>query len=208
MLVLDAKSAERPSLDRFRVNGRQGGCLSLSTWTLSAGASRGQVGIAPTSNQLCQTRVPRPVRETSGAAAVGIVSVVTDENTESTDAAFSGEIPGLDDLQAQFEQMSPEEQQQIADAQQAMEESRARLASVPAEVVVTNHVMGLYELAAIHLSAEEPDLAQAALAIDALACLVDGLGDRLGPEAPTMVDALQNIRLAFVQIKGQAAPEG
>ena len=57
------------------------------------------------------------------------------------------------------------------------------MAEVPAEVVVTNHVMGLYELAAIHLSADQPDLASAALAIDAVACLVDGLGDRLGPEA-------------------------
>ena len=145
---------------------------------------------------------PRPGN--LGDPAVGSVGDVTDENTQSTDTAFSGEIPGLDDFQSQFEQMSPEEQQQITEAQQAMEESRARLASVPAEVVVTNHVMGLYELAAIHLSAEEPDLAQAALAIDALACLVDGLGDRLGVEAPTMIDALQNIRLAFVQIKGQA----
>ena len=38
------------------------------------------------------------------------------------------------------------------------------------------------------------------------ACLVDGLGDRLGDEAPTMRDALNNIRLAFVQIKGASAP--
>ena len=51
---------------------------------------------------------------------------------------------------------------------------------MPAEVVVTNHVMGLYELAAIHLSSDEPDLAQAALAIDALGCLVDGLGGFAG----------------------------
>ena len=40
------------------------------------------------------------------------------------------------------------------------------------------------------------------LAIDAVACLVDGLGDRLGDDAATMRDALNNIRLAFVQIKG------
>jgi hypothetical protein len=131
-------------------------------------------------------------------------SADTDDTDESADSeTFSGEIPGLDDLQEQFEQLSPEQQEEIAEAQRAMEETRQRLASVPAEVVVTNHVMGLYELAAIHLSAEEPDLAQAALAIDALACLVDGLGDRLGPDAPTMAGALQNIRLAFVQIKSQ-----
>ena len=84
-----------------------------------------------------------------------------------------------------------------------MNEARARLSEIPAEVVITNHVMGLYELAAIHLSATPPDLRQSALAIDAVACLVDGLGARLGEEAPTMQDALGNIRLAFVQIKGQ-----
>ena len=93
----------------------------------------------------------------------------------------------------------------VEEAQRAMAEARARLADVPAEVVITNHVMGLYELAAIHLSASPPDLVQAALAIDAVACLVDGLGDRLGDEAPTMRDALNNIRLAFVQIKGAVA---
>ena len=40
---------------------------------------------------------------------------------------------------------------------------------MPAEVVVVNHVMGLYELAAIHLSSDTPDLVSAALAIDAMA---------------------------------------
>jgi hypothetical protein len=112
---------------------------------------------------------------------------------------------GADD---QTDEGEPELDQESIDAmeeaQRAMDESRERLASVPAEVVITNHVMGLYELAAIHLSANPPELAQSALAIDALACLVDGLGDRMGPEAPTMRDALNNIRLAFVQIKGAA----
>ena len=112
---------------------------------------------------------------------------------------------GADD---QTDESDPELDQETIDAmeeaQRAMDESRERLASVPAEVVITNHVMGLYELAAIHLSANPPELAQAALAIDALACLVDGLGDRIGPDAPTMRDALNNIRLAFVQIKGAA----
>ena len=84
----------------------------------------------------------------------------------------------------------------------ALADARARLAEVPAEVVVVNHAMGLYELGAIHLSADPPRLAEAALAIDAVAALVEGLGDRLGPEGETLVAALANIRLAFVQIKG------
>ena len=71
---------------------------------------------------------------------------------------------------------------QMAEIEAAMAEARARLADVAAEVVVTNHVMGLYELAAIHLSSPTPDLVSAALAIDSMALLVDGLGDRLGEE--------------------------
>jgi hypothetical protein len=89
----------------------------------------------------------------------------------------------------------------FAEASEAMEDARRRLAEVPADVVITNHVMGLYELAAIHLSSPRPDLVSAALAIDAVGCLVEGLGDRLGPEATTMRDALANIRMAFVQVK-------
>jgi hypothetical protein len=89
----------------------------------------------------------------------------------------------------------------LADIERAMAEAKSRLAEVPAEVVVTNHVMGLYELAAIHLSASPPNLDAASLAIDAVGLLVEGLGDRLGDEAPTMRDALANIRLAFVQIR-------
>lgn len=94
----------------------------------------------------------------------------------------------------------------IADAEAAIDEARRRVAEAPAEIVVVNHVMGLYELAAIHLSAEQPDLPSAALAIDAVACLVEGLGDRLGEDAQTMRDALANIRLAFVQVKGSSSP--
>ena len=89
----------------------------------------------------------------------------------------------------------------IDEAQQAINEARDRLAGIPAELVVSNHVMGLYELAAIHLGSEPPSLVEAALAIDAVGCLVEGLGSRLGPDSDTLVAALSNIRLAFVQIK-------
>ena len=91
---------------------------------------------------------------------------------------------------------------ELEDVQAALAEARERLGDVPAAVVVTNHVMGLYELAAIHLSAHPVRLADAVLAIDAMACLVEGLGDRLGDDAALLRDALANIRLAFVQIKG------
>ena len=126
---------------------------------------------------------------------------------ETSDTEFD-DIDDIDD----GPELDDDQLDALAAAQREMNEARARLAEIPAEVVVTNHVMGLYELAAIHLSATPPDLRQSALAIDAVACLVDGLGARLGEDAPTMQDALGNIRLAFVQIKGQidatATPPG
>ena len=97
------------------------------------------------------------------------------------------------------------DESQLDEARDVLQEAKQRLGEVPVEVVITNHVMGLYELAAIHLGAAPARLPEAALAIDAVACLVEGLGDRLGPDAATMRDALANIRLAFVQIKGTAA---
>lgn len=93
----------------------------------------------------------------------------------------------------------------LDDAEAAFREARERLADIPVEVVITNHVMGLYELAAIHLSAQPPRLAEAALAINAVGCLVEGIGSDLGDEYETLAAALSNIRLAFVQIKGAAS---
>ena len=85
----------------------------------------------------------------------------------------------------------------------ALAEARQRLAEVPAAVVVANHAMGLFELAAIHLSTEPPNLSDSALAIDALACLVEGVADRLGEHSEVLVHALGNIRLAFVEVSSR-----
>ena len=83
-----------------------------------------------------------------------------------------------------------------------LDEARRRLAEVPAAQVVANHAMGLFELAAIHLSHQPPQLGEAAVAIDGMAALVESLGDRLGSNASVLRDALAQIRLAFVQVKG------
>jgi hypothetical protein len=89
-----------------------------------------------------------------------------------------------------------------------MDEVRQQLASVPAAVVVANHAMGLYELAAIHLSAQPPNFSEAQVAIDAMGAVVEGLRGRLGDNEPTLVDALGQLRLAFVQLRGAGEQEG
>jgi len=79
---------------------------------------------------------------------------------------------------------------------------RAQLANTPAEVVVANHCYGLFELAAIYLSQTPPMLFQARLAIDGLGHLVNGLKGRLGEAEPSLLEALSQLRLAFVQLEG------
>ncbi len=98
----------------------------------------------------------------------------------------------------------PDDSTALSDAQEALEAARRRIAEAPAQVVVVNHLMGLYELAAIHLSSVPPKLDDASLAIDALAALVDKLGDRLGDDITTMRDALANIQMVYVQMKSKA----
>lgn len=109
-------------------------------------------------------------------------------------------LAGLsDDERAQAEAMAAE-----------MAVARQRVLEAPADMVVANHAMGLYELAAIHLSEEDPDLEAARLAVDAMGLLVDNLADRLGEAEATLKDALAQLRMAFVQVsqgEGSASSE-
>ena len=95
-----------------------------------------------------------------------------------------------------------------AELRAELDDARRRLADVPAAQVVANHAMGLFELAAIHLSHQPPQLGEASVAIDAMAAVVESLGDRLGPNASVLRDALAQIRMAFVQVKGGGQEAG
>jgi hypothetical protein len=111
-----------------------------------------------------------------------------------------------DELDDELDELDELDDDRLAEAAAEMAEVRRQLAQVPAVQVVANHIMGLYELAAIHLSQTPPQLSEATLAIDAMAAVIDGLKGRLGEYEPTLKDALAQIRLAFVQLK--AANEG
>lgn len=91
---------------------------------------------------------------------------------------------------------------------QEVEELTRQVASIPARAIIAEqHVMGLYDLAALHLSQQPPNLAEASLAIDAMGALVGGLAARLGEYQPAVDDALAQLRMAFVQIQaGLATP--
>ena len=99
------------------------------------------------------------------------------------------------------EDLSPEEQAQLEAMQAQMEQVQAQLLAAPASLVVVNHAMGLYELAALHLMQPEPKLAEASLAIDALAALVEGLQGRLGEDEQTVREALAQLRAAYLEVR-------
>jgi hypothetical protein len=88
-----------------------------------------------------------------------------------------------------------------------MAELQEQLARTPAYLVVANHAFGLFELAALHLSLQPPQLDEARLAIDAMAALVEGLGDRLGEHAAELSDGLAQLRMAYVEIHGAQGTE-
>jgi hypothetical protein len=88
-----------------------------------------------------------------------------------------------------------------------LDQLKRQLAATPAAVVVANHAMGLFELAALHLSQEPPNLVEASVAIDAMGALVEGLAGRLGEAESTLTDALAQLRLAFVQVRASLPSE-
>ena len=107
---------------------------------------------------------------------------------------------GLDGLgDADPRAMDPDEAAALAE----MARVRAELVATPVADIVANHAMGLWQLAVLHLAPEgdtNPSLAEAGLAIDALAALVEGLGERLGNNGEPLRDALAQLRLAYVQV--------
>jgi len=104
------------------------------------------------------------------------------------------------EMQAELAALPPEQQAQALEALAEMAESQRRIAETPAAEVVANHVMGFYELAAIHLQQEPPAFAEATVAIDAMRAVIDQLGPRLGDNLAVLNQALQQIQNAFVTI--------
>lgn len=107
-----------------------------------------------------------------------------------------GGPPSSDDL-------SPEDQAQLQAMQAEMAEVRQQLLAAPASVVIVNHAMGIYELAAIHLTADDPKLPEASVAVDALAALVEGLEGRLGEQEATLREALAQLRAAYLDVRSR-----
>jgi len=106
--------------------------------------------------------------------------------------------PSLDDL-------SPEERAQAEAMIKEMAQVQQQIAQTPAAQLVANHAMGMYELAAIKLSTEPPSFTEAQLAIDAMAAVLDAVGTRLGDDLMPLRQGLDNLQMAFVELKNRDA---
>lgn len=90
----------------------------------------------------------------------------------------------------------------------AFEQMRRQLVEAPAADVIAQHVMALYELAAMHLGEREPRLDDARLAIDAVEAVLHGLSGRLGPAEEAIASALPQLKMAFVEAKDRRDSAG
>ncbi len=116
--------------------------------------------------------------------------------------------PSSDDLAgAPADELTDEQQEQARQMAHEMSEARQQLLEAEVATVLANHALGIYELAALHITAENPDMVEARLAVDALGVLVEGLEGRLGDGEPTLVDALSNIKIGYVQRANQIKQE-
>ena len=115
-------------------------------------------------------------------------------NEDAGGGAFDPQVAGVGDSEIDPETAAAMEQQ--------LREAQEQLLSVPAGQIVANHVICLFELAALHLRVDPPNLEEARLPIDAMGILVEQLGDQL-PEHQTLAAALHQIRLAFVEVQNQ-----
>jgi hypothetical protein len=131
-----------------------------------------------------ERRVPRPDAPPSAAPPAG--------------GSGPGRGPGGDDDASP--DLSPEEEARLAEAADEIAAVRAHLAAAPPEQVVANHLIGLYELAAIHLGQPTPNLPAARLAIDALSAVLDGCKGRLGEVEATLGAARSQIQMAYVGV--------
>ncbi|MCZ7536324.1 MAG: DUF1844 domain-containing protein [Acidimicrobiia bacterium] len=103
--------------------------------------------------------------------------------------------------------LSPEE---VAAIRRLHEELRA----TPAVDVLANHAIQIFQLALVYLGVATPpdesgrpplaDLANAGIAIDAMAALIDGLGPRLGDHETPLRDGLTEIQMLFVRVADAA----
>ncbi len=120
--------------------------------------------------------------------------------TGTADAAeplrAAAEALGID-----LESLTSEERQELAGELAEMMRVRQEIAATPAAEMISNHLIRFLDLATIYLEGEPPAFAEAATAIEAFRCVLEGVGDRLGEHRTMLTEALGQVQMIFVQVK-------
>ncbi|MEZ5323005.1 MAG: hypothetical protein R2698_13210 [Microthrixaceae bacterium] len=150
----------------------------------------------------------RPVRRNPPTA--GGTSDSSASSTPGATAGPDGVTPELRDALAaagvEVDQLTPEQLREAAAMVEDMARVRQEMLSVPAVDVIANHLMGIFELGAIHLGQNPPNFAEATAAIEAISGVLERLGHRFGENESVLRQALSQLQLTFVQLKDQVAP--
>jgi hypothetical protein len=80
----------------------------------------------------------------------------------------------------------------------------AFLRETPVEMILGNHLFVLFQVAALRLAEEPPNLDAAQLVIDTVAAIVVATADRLGEYGDLYRNALAEVQQAYVRVKASA----
>ena len=100
-----------------------------------------------------------------------------------------------------LESLNPEERRELASELAEMMRVRQEIAATPAAEMISNHLIRFLDLATIYLEGEPPAFAEAATAIEAFRCVLEGIGNRLGEHQAMLTEALGQVQMIFVQVK-------
>lgn len=97
--------------------------------------------------------------------------------------------------------MDSEEPERTSQEEAELAQLVELMATTPAKDFIAEYAVKLWEVAAVHLHGQPPNLIEAQLLIDAFGGMIDATEGRLGEDEPTLKEALHTIRLAYVQIE-------
>ena len=106
-----------------------------------------------------------------------------------------------------IDQLTPEQVVEATAMLNEMGRVRQEMLSVPAAEIIANHLMGIYELAAIHLGDNPPNFPEATVAIEALRAVLDRIGSEFGENETVLRQALTQLQMTFVALKEQLAEQ-
>ncbi len=136
----------------------------------------------------------RPVAPADAAASEPDPAQAAAEPLRAAAAALGIDLDALDE----------DERQQLASELEEMMRVRREVSATPASEMISNHMIRFLDLATIYLEAEPPAFGEAATAIEAFRCVLEGLGDRLGEHRAMLTEALGQVQMIFVQVKDAA----